>query len=148
MEKKKANPKKDKKYPYVYPEEMEFHKRIRKPTIHIDEKTGKEYVMVRKSGGGTKRMYDWKKYLVSNLKKKKKTTKAKTSNPTKTKLKTAPKRKKTTKKKEDNSIFYLIGAGILGFLGYKIYKKQKTSAQGTTSGKRFQVNAFNKLKRR
>jgi len=125
MVNKKAKTKKDKKYPYTGKEDMLYHARQKKPLIHIDEKTGKEYVMVRKTGGGTKRMYDFKKFLVSNLKKKKSAkTKAK-PNPTTTKSK----KRKKSKKKEDNSIFYLIGAGILGFLGYKIYKKQSSAAK-------------------
>lgn len=31
--------------------------------IHKDKKTGKTYVMVRKKGGGTKRLYNYEKYM-------------------------------------------------------------------------------------
>jgi len=100
-------------------EEMEYHGRRKKPKVHTDEK-GKTYVMVRSRGGGIERLYTWKKYLVSNK------TKAKTKNPTTEK----PKKRKKSKKKEDNSIFYLIGAGIVGFLGYKLLKKESSAKPG------------------
>jgi len=145
MVNKKAKTKKDKKYPYTGKEDMLYHARQKKPLIHIDEKTGKEYVMVRKTGGGTKRMYDWKKYLVSNLKKKKATKpKAKTTNPTTTK----PKKRKKSKKKGNNSILYGAAALVLGYIGYKLIKKKTSTAAGATSKKQFVVNAFNKRKRR
>jgi secreted trypsin-like serine protease len=38
-----------------------YHKRSGKPVIH-KSKTGKKYIMVRKSGGGTKKLYQGSKY--------------------------------------------------------------------------------------
>jgi hypothetical protein len=42
-----------------------YHGRSGYPVIHIDERTGRKYIMVRKSGGGTKRLYEGTKYRVN-----------------------------------------------------------------------------------
>jgi len=39
-----------------------FHKRRGHPIIH-ENKRGKRYIMVRKKGGGVKRLYEGSKYL-------------------------------------------------------------------------------------
>jgi len=41
---------------------MIYHGRKGKPVIHR-AKNGRTYVMVRKSGGGTKRLYNYQKYM-------------------------------------------------------------------------------------
>ena len=38
-----------------------YHGRVSRPIIHIT-KSGRKYVMVRKSGGGTRRLYEGSKY--------------------------------------------------------------------------------------
>jgi hypothetical protein len=49
-------------YPYKSDRIMSYHGRIGHPTIHQDEQ-GRTYVIVRKEGGGTKRLYDYEKYM-------------------------------------------------------------------------------------
>jgi hypothetical protein len=41
--------------------EIKYHGRKGKPVIHTSER-GKKYIMVRKKGGGTKRLYTGSKY--------------------------------------------------------------------------------------
>lgn len=43
-------------YPYRSKKRMCYHDRCGYPLIHADQ-AGKEYIMVRKKGGGTKRLY-------------------------------------------------------------------------------------------
>lgn len=45
-----------KKYPHRSKRKMTYHGRTGKPMIHLNKK-GREYIMVRKRGGGTKRLY-------------------------------------------------------------------------------------------
>ena len=45
-----------KKYPYKSKKKMTYHGRTGYPIIHAT-KTGREYIMVRKRGGGVKRLY-------------------------------------------------------------------------------------------
>jgi len=45
-----------KKYPYRSKKRMTYHARVGYPIIHATQKERK-YIMVRKSGGGTKRLY-------------------------------------------------------------------------------------------
>ena len=45
-----------KKYPRRSKKTMQYNGRTGKPIIHASE-TGKEYIMTRKKGGGTKRLY-------------------------------------------------------------------------------------------
>lgn len=53
----------DKKYPYKSKKEICYHGRCGYPIIHLDEEADQdqdqeqEYIMVRKKGGGTKRLY-------------------------------------------------------------------------------------------
>jgi len=54
------------KYPYVSKQFLHWHDRVGHPTVHLDPKTGKTYVMVRATraeGGGTKRLYDYRRHL-------------------------------------------------------------------------------------
>jgi hypothetical protein len=44
--------------------EITYHGRKGKPVIHTDER-GRKYIMVRKSGGGTKRLYEGSRYRVN-----------------------------------------------------------------------------------
>lgn len=60
--KKKAS-KSNTTYPYISNRKTKYHDREGYPTIHKDKKTGKTYVMVRKKGGGTKRLYGYEKYM-------------------------------------------------------------------------------------
>lgn len=46
-----------------------YHGRRGHPVIHISE-TGKKYIMVRKKGGGVKRLYEGSKYRVDGTIKK------------------------------------------------------------------------------
>ncbi len=41
---------------------MSYHGRVGKPLIHKAD-SGRTYVMVRAKGGGTKRLYKYKKYM-------------------------------------------------------------------------------------
>ena len=41
---------------------VKYHGRSGKPLLH-KSKTGREYIMVRKKGGGVKRLYKGSKYL-------------------------------------------------------------------------------------
>lgn len=41
---------------------MHWHGRVGHPVIHKD-KLGRTYVMVRAKGGGTRRLYNYRKYL-------------------------------------------------------------------------------------
>lgn len=43
---------------------ISYHKRIGYPVIH-NTKTGRKYVIVRKKGGGVKRLYEGSKYSVN-----------------------------------------------------------------------------------
>lgn len=52
-----------KQYPYRSKQWFHWHGRVGHPLIHLDLKTGETYVMVRAKGGGTKRLYDYQKYL-------------------------------------------------------------------------------------
>lgn len=52
-----------KTYPYKSKRKMKHHGREGFPIIHKDKKTGKTYVMVRKKGGATKRLYGYEKYM-------------------------------------------------------------------------------------
>ena len=60
---KKKAPKSNTRYPHKSKRKMKYHDREGYPTIHKDKKTGKTYVMVRKKGGGTKRLYGYEKYM-------------------------------------------------------------------------------------
>jgi len=53
----------DEKYPHKSKRKMKYHDREGYPVIHKDKKTGKTYVMVRKKGGGTRRLYDYQRYM-------------------------------------------------------------------------------------
>lgn len=46
-----------KAYPHRSEKELCYHGRCGHPMIHLDEKTNREYIMVRKKGGGRKRLY-------------------------------------------------------------------------------------------
>jgi len=50
------------KYPKRSKRTMHYHGRVGKPLIH-KAKSGRTYVMVRAKGGGTKRLYKYKKYI-------------------------------------------------------------------------------------
>lgn len=50
------------KYPHRSKRMMYWHGRKGKPVVH-KAKSGKTYVMVRKKGGGTRRLYNYKKYM-------------------------------------------------------------------------------------
>lgn len=52
------------KYPYKSKRKISWHDREGYPIIHKDKKTKKTYVMVRKKGGGTRRLYDYQKYYI------------------------------------------------------------------------------------
>lgn len=43
-------------YPYRSEREMTYHGKSGRPLVHCSE-TGREYIMVRKQGGGDKRLY-------------------------------------------------------------------------------------------
>jgi len=45
-----------KNYPHRSKKKLTYHGRTGKPIIHLS-KTGREFIMVRKKGGGTKRLY-------------------------------------------------------------------------------------------
>jgi len=45
-----------KKYPHRSKKKLTYHGRTGKPMIHLSE-SRREYIMVRKKGGGTKRLY-------------------------------------------------------------------------------------------
>ena len=59
-------------YPRPSKNEIKYHDRIGHPDVHVDEK-GRKYIMVRKSGGGTKRLYEGQKYRPSKKSKETKT---------------------------------------------------------------------------
>ena len=63
-----SNCKPGKKYPYklgrmCYTSPTSGDVRCGYPTLHCDHDKNKEFVMVRKRGGGTKRLYDWKRHF-------------------------------------------------------------------------------------
>jgi len=39
-----------------------YHGRTGRPVVHVDEEDGRKYIMVRKKGGGTKRLYEGQIY--------------------------------------------------------------------------------------
>jgi hypothetical protein len=45
------------KYPHHSKKTLTYHGRAGHPLIHKDKKTGKTFIMVRKKGGGTRRLY-------------------------------------------------------------------------------------------
>ncbi len=53
-----------KNYPRRSSRLIRYHGREGYPLIHRDERTGRFYIMVRKRGGGTKRLYEGSTYRV------------------------------------------------------------------------------------
>lgn len=51
-------------YPRGSSKLIRYHGREGRPVVHQDEKTGRLYIMVRKKGGGTKRLYEGSSYRV------------------------------------------------------------------------------------
>ena len=47
------------KYPYRSKRKVTYHGRTGFPLIHKDKKSKRTYIMVRKKGGGTKRLYNY-----------------------------------------------------------------------------------------
>lgn len=53
-----------KSYPRRSSRLIRYHGREGRPVVHLDEKTGRLFIMVRKSGGGVRRLYEGSTYRV------------------------------------------------------------------------------------
>lgn len=49
-------------YPKSSPKVIRYHGREGRPVIHQDKRTGRLYIMVRKKGGGVRRLYEGSRY--------------------------------------------------------------------------------------
>jgi len=47
---------------------ISYHGRVGHPIVHTAKTSGRKYIMVRKSGGGVKRLYEGSKYRMDGRK--------------------------------------------------------------------------------
>lgn len=69
MAKVSGRKRKKSKYPFRSKEYITYHGRSFRPIVHYSERAKKEYIMVRKKGGGLKRLYVRSWYFVDQEKK-------------------------------------------------------------------------------